>query len=639
MQTKPVVAVLEDDKTLQEAFKRWISGLGFEPLVTSDSGEIVQAMKVKNIGLLFVDCLLPGTSGVDFIAELRKTYPSQVLDVVMMSGIFTDSQFVKETLRTTQALGFLKKPFELSEAEKFVKIKAVNNEEAVQSSPLSLLYHLRSKKSPTIREISKGIEALDEVHGYDLPFLIHFISDAKASGHLNVTSRTEKTIFGISFSDGDIVSVDLQDDSTLLGKILVSEGFILKEDLQIGLEEKNPKMIGARLIDMNLISPHAFAICLHRQMVLRLSKFIRDHFFQVNFVPAEKIDTKHHIPKEQILEMVHDWCAGKISYEWLKAHYERWLVYSVIKSEKFDSKHLVFSTPFIKALPGIVEQVVSKDKLESFLESTGTNEETVLRAIHILIITGQLVLQPRSSEMNPAERMKAIQRILLQVSGKSSIEKYEVLVKMISAKESESEVVFREMRKLLGPKPAEGQMELLDSWTKLTAELDQVEKYIGSDTLENLRSKLQADSVQKKIKAAALIDQAKNLLARSQYQHAAPLIKEASELDPHIEQLRLYMLWSRVGLVDPKTNLGQSELKKIEMDLLQISPEDKIEAIYSFVSGLYHKHLGNVDIALSYFDKAMVQDAQFNPAKRELAMLQPLKKGAKDSILGSLFKK
>lgn len=639
MQAKSVIAVLEDDKTLQEAFKRWISGLGFEPLVTADSGEVVQALKVKNIGLLFVDCLLPGTSGVDFIGELRRTYPSQVLDVVMMSGIFTDAQFVKETLRTTQAVGFLKKPFELSEAEKYVKIPVQLPDEPGQTSPLALLYSLRSKKSPTIREITKGIEALDEVHGYDLPFLIHFISDAKASGHLNVTSLIEKTIFGISFSDGDIVSVDLQDDSTLLGKILVSEGFILKEDLQIGLEDKNPKMIGARLIDLNLISPHAFAICLHKQMVLRLSKFIRDHFFQVNFVPAEKIDTKHLIPKDQILEMVHDWTIGKISFEWLKAHYERWSQFHVVKSEKFNQTHMVFQTPFIKAIPQIADKFTTLGKLESCLENSGINEESTLRSLHLLIIIGQLNLQAPSIEMNPADRLKAIQRILLQINAKSLIEKYEVFVKMTSVKESENDVVFRDMKKLLGTRPTDSQAELSVSWKKLNDEIAQVENYIQSDSLDNLRSKLQADSVQRKIKAAALIDQAKNLLARSQYQQAAPIIREASELDSQIEQLRLYQLWSRVGLVDPKTGAGQNELKQIEIDLLQISPEDKIEAIYSFVSGLYHKHLGNIDLALSYFDKATIQDSQFNPAKRELSMLQPQKKGAKDSLLGSLFKK
>src|ERR1043165_2742827 len=113
---KTGIAILEDDVTLASAMKAAFERAGFDVMVSNQSQEIHDYIKKNPVACLFVDCLLPGGSGVDFVTTLRKSFPPNTLDIVMMSGIFTDAAFVKETIRATQASSFMKKPFELNEA-------------------------------------------------------------------------------------------------------------------------------------------------------------------------------------------------------------------------------------------------------------------------------------------------------------------------------------------------------------------------------------------------------------------------------------------------------------------------------------------------------------------------------------------
>lgn len=149
--SKPKVAILEDDSTLASAMKAAFERAGFDVVVSNQGSEIADYIKKYPVACLFVDCLLPGGSGVDFVTSLRKTYPPNVLDVVMMSGIFTDAGFVKETIRATQASTFLKKPFELSEALEKVKTP-VSLESEAELSPRKALYLLFNKPKVSVRE-------------------------------------------------------------------------------------------------------------------------------------------------------------------------------------------------------------------------------------------------------------------------------------------------------------------------------------------------------------------------------------------------------------------------------------------------------------------------------------------------------
>ena len=210
--SKARIAILEDDITLLNAMKTAFERAGFEVAASSNSSEISEYIKKNTVACLFVDCLLPGGSGVDFVQTLRKTYPASALDIVMMSGIFTDAGFVKETIRATQASSFLKKPFDISEALEKVKVASGIEAEA-EMSPRKALYLLFNRPKVSVREKRKSIEALEEIHGFDLPYLYSLMVETLATGHLNIVNG-KGDVSGISFSNGRIVAVDIIEEAT-----------------------------------------------------------------------------------------------------------------------------------------------------------------------------------------------------------------------------------------------------------------------------------------------------------------------------------------------------------------------------------------------------------------------------------------
>lgn len=199
------VAILEDDSTLTTAMKAAFERAGFDVYASVRLDEIMEFLGQSPVNTVFVDCLLPGGSGVDFVEQIRKIYPAQILDVVMMSGLFTDASFIKETLRSTQATSFLKKPFELTEALAAIKVKESVASAAEELSPRKALYLLFNKPKVSVREKRKAIEALEEIHGFDLPYLYSLMVETQATGHLNIVGA-KGDVSGISFSQGKIVT-------------------------------------------------------------------------------------------------------------------------------------------------------------------------------------------------------------------------------------------------------------------------------------------------------------------------------------------------------------------------------------------------------------------------------------------------
>jgi hypothetical protein len=162
-------------------------------------------------------------------------------------------------VRTTQATSFLKKPFELAEAVACVKVAKTTTQTETIASPKKDIYNLFSKPKVSVREKRKAIEALDEMHGFDLPYLYSLLVETQATGHLNgIGAKGE--LSGISFSHGKIVGVDIVDQETQIGKLLIQGGFIFPDDLRDALGETGNKRVGEKLIQKGLLSPHGFNI-------------------------------------------------------------------------------------------------------------------------------------------------------------------------------------------------------------------------------------------------------------------------------------------------------------------------------------------------------------------------------------------
>jgi FixJ family two-component response regulator/tetratricopeptide (TPR) repeat protein len=633
------VIILEDDQALAKAWGQLLEKEGISALITSRPDEARDFLGRHRVSTLFVDCLLPTENGVDFAQSIRQQFPKEILDIVLMSGIFTDQSFVKESLRAAGAIAFLKKPFANEELLGYIR-RADTRDEG--HHPRKVLYQLFSRQGATTREKRKAIEALEDIHGFDLPFIFHILVEARLSGHLNIVAD-RGDVSGISFSDGDIVGVDIADKATYLGKLLIESGFLLREDLDEALNVKSTKKLGERLIQGNLVSPHGFDVVLSNQMSIRLSRTIVDQNVKVNFVMTEVEKTSPSISAELFENFLHDWIASKISVEWFRAHFMQWANARVVKTGLFEKRASVLNRPLVANLEGLIAKVTSGQTLTELFDSRIYPEDTLYKSLHFLLTLG-LISFEEGKVLSSSERLRLMRKMMQQFANRNRLEIFDLMAKMTSLPDSQSDQVYKEYMGLLGEPPSITEKELYGLYTQLVQIGKGAYDFARSGNRDKMKEELMKGEVEIKLKASTLFDEARNNLQKSQYKEALVMIQKAANLDPKIDKLHLYLAWAKLGTLDPKNKLAA--LKEVDMDMMQIAPEDKFDSIYNFVVGLYAKAKGDSGAARKSFEKAIAMDNSMIVARRELTVLSSISTTKTDllnsdlkSLVGSLFKK
>lgn len=642
------VLILEDDATLGKALQQAFQKEGITVLATPRPEEAKDVLDKFPVGTLFVDCLLPAISGVEFAEQVRKQYPTSMLEIVLMSGIFTDPTFVKDSIRQTQAKAFLKKPFDLSEALKLVEKPMMDDDDNQVVHPRKVLYSLFSKGKVSAREKKKAIEALEEIHGFDLPYIYSMLVETKASGHLNIATQAGD-VFGISFSDGAIVAVDIPDKETFLGKLLIEQGFVHPDDLTKAIKDQSQsgKKIGERLIQGHLLSPHALDIVMASQMNIRLSRAIIDEMVRVNFVEAEVEKTTPNIDTDSFPQFLHDWIASKITLDWLKSHFMQWSSCTINKSPTFTEDNQVLKMPLISSLDNILTALTDGRTLGQILDSQAFPEEPFLKAVHLMLTRGVITFTESTATKNSNDRLRFLKKVFAQFGDRARADMYHVMAKMTGGGDSDPDLVIREFKKLLGPEPTADEKDIEAVYKQLVTIAQQAYETIRANGNTKKDDPNRGEGVIK-MKAATLYDEGKMLLQKAQYKLAHEKINAAMAIDAQLDKGRLYRAWAKIGSIDPSSvkEMKEKIIKEIQIDLVQVSPEDKMDALYQFVLGLLAKAKGDSAAAKKHLEKSIAMDNSLIYARRELTMLTNVSTQKKDvfqqdlrDLVGGFFKK
>jgi FixJ family two-component response regulator len=112
MSTPPLVFIVDDETPVRVALAKLLRAIGV-PVELFASAEAFLASDIAGRhGLLMVDLRMPGMNGLDLIEELHRR--DIHLPAIVMTG-HTERASLEERLQTLQPIGFLEKPFTVTE--------------------------------------------------------------------------------------------------------------------------------------------------------------------------------------------------------------------------------------------------------------------------------------------------------------------------------------------------------------------------------------------------------------------------------------------------------------------------------------------------------------------------------------------
>lgn len=618
--------IIEDDESLVRAISAALVKSGCVVDAFADTDPALQALTNKKYDFLLVDCLLQQMTGVDFVIRAKEYVKVNFPKVILMSGLFQDIEFIQDATGKTNAISFLKKPFSLESLTQLIfdKKSATGHE---REGARQILYGIFGKEKVTPRDKRKMIESLEEVSGFDLPFIYSLLSETKSSGFLNIYSKSG-VVSGVTFSNGAVVAVDLQDDSTRVGNLLIQSGYALSEHVKAALSDSQNRKMGQYLIQNNLLSPHAFDLVLEEQMNVRLSRTITEAQIKINFSSAEVESQPTQIGSDKLLLCLHDWIASKIPSTWLKSLYGFWSTNRIMVSSGFDHKSPVMKLHLMTQNEGLLQDLQSGTSISSLLMKGTYKEELLLKALHLLLTKGMISFNRSIYFASSAEQVKHLERVLAEINSMSDVRTLEYIGFDSRSNESAAAAVEKFMPSL-GAKPANPKSEMMPLWYAISKRLEKAVTNVGLNHEKMQQEATQSDA-ERRMQGTNLLEQAKQLLAGGQYKTGLEKVQQAMKLDSMLFQIRLYLAWGKITQLEERTKSFQ--MKDIEMDLTQVPPEERYDYLYPFVSGLIQKANSDFIGAKRSFEKSLALDSNFLPARRELSSVVSLAVSKKDTL-------
>ena len=637
------VLIVDDDKSFAESLKRAVSKSGFRCYVVHSPQEALSYTKLQDVHIIVMDCMLPKMNGLELLKKIKEQITGDPI-VYLISGIFKDKQFINTSLRKTGAKDFKTKPIDIKKfsAELESLFSGVAEEED-GFNPLVRLYLDREIKP---RKLIKLINNSEGLHNYDLPWVFRLLHESKVTGHLNIAC-TNGDIAGVGFSDGQIVQVNIKNEESLLGLLLVEQGYLDRSDLNEALDANTDnKRIGQFLVENNYVSPHAITIVLKEQLVWRLKRLIADSQMELNFVKSPDIATIATINENDFLNFMVETVEITVREDWLKTHYlplsQNLLEFNNAKNEDI-AKCRIF--PFVsRTLPSIEGQLTRGTSVEELLANNSSIESSVLRLLHFFNIMGYVEISNAHKTLNFSHQTKRLQKLETELESKNYFERLGV---SRSAKEADIKKAYFDLAKVLHPdKLSAGTPPQIKQLSEKVFEKIQ----LAYDTLKKEDRKaayleqLEAGQSERLMQGDQIFEVARALISKGQYSQAKKSLVKAVKLNPNSPEIRTHLCWVEMKLTK---NISEGFLADIDKRLNLIPIEARDSAAYYHSRGLFYLLMGDKEKARKYFNTALSIDSSFISARRELSAIGDSRKGGVTGIfqtdlkdvVGNLFKK
>lgn len=112
------VMTVDDSAFMRKVLVKSLKKAGIEDIVQAESGEeAIEKFKEEKPGLIFLDIVMGGMSGIDALKEIKKEEPD--VNVVMCSAVGQE-QMVEEA-KEAGASEFIDKPFQEEDVKEIVE--------------------------------------------------------------------------------------------------------------------------------------------------------------------------------------------------------------------------------------------------------------------------------------------------------------------------------------------------------------------------------------------------------------------------------------------------------------------------------------------------------------------------------------
>ncbi len=130
---KGTVLVVDDDENILKAMMRILENEGFEVYAAVDGKKALEMTARRKFGLMFLDIMMPGFSGLDVMALMQAARPD--MPIVIISAL-SDSTTKNEAL-SLGAYAYLPKPFgpkQIAEIAKTILCPEVDESESPETA-------------------------------------------------------------------------------------------------------------------------------------------------------------------------------------------------------------------------------------------------------------------------------------------------------------------------------------------------------------------------------------------------------------------------------------------------------------------------------------------------------------------------
>lgn len=625
--------MVEDDpstgKLLQEALTR----ASYNVKVCHRPSDVERTFALGDFHLLIVDCMLPKINGVDLVEQLRKNHDKE-FSVLLVSGVFKNSAFSKEAIRRVNAAGFFFKPFDLE-----ALLESVHEIfEADLEPEQDPLYELLSASKVSKNQLLEAINETESIQGKDLPLLYGFLSHSGISGILNLIDMDGQAS-SLHFSNGEIVEVNVQDKTSYFGVLLIENGFTSPEEVEQNLSLDDKRPIGVRLVDAHALSPHAIKIALTQQMSIRLSKTIQENSYTVNFVESDISKKPSRITGPIFYSLLCDWINSKLSKDWLLQFYLPWMDYRLVEIPNDSLFQEIKDLPLLRVCPEIFKFAQEGRTLGELLEESRQPQYENLAMLHFLTTIKLLRFElGGNTQVDFKHKIKTLRNMIEGIDQKDLFQRLGLNQK---ARSKEINRVYLDLVKVLHPDrlPSNAPTELHELQTKMFSYISDAYKTLSDPkSREKYLQELSWGNAELAFATENKIDKGLRLLSQGRYTEAYQLFKALDGGEYRRPDIPIYLCWALLKLPS-NPEKKKKIINKATTLLKRVPPEERHNAVFFLVKGLFYLKTDNMDKAVNNLKNARTLDPTLMEAKRELLALKQRQKQENTTFIHTIFKK